>query len=65
MMEPTNIKHQQEAAAEKPWGRILRHRRTLDDSLSSIKGRTDESEMARMYIAGQIEALDWVISYLE
>jgi hypothetical protein len=50
---------------ETPWARILRHRRTLDDSLLSIKGNSKESELARIYIVGQIEAIDWVVRYFE
>lgn len=64
-MEAGNIKDALEQAVETPFGSILRQRRTLDDALSSIKGNTDESELARMYVVGQIEALDWVIRRFE
>lgn len=50
---------------ESPFTKLQRHRSELDRSLSSIKGFTEESKLARMYIVGQIEALDFAMRLFE
>lgn len=50
---------------ESPFAKLQRHRSELDRSLSSIKGFTEESKLVRMYIVGQIEALDFAMRLFE
>lgn len=42
-----------------PWGKIQEQIGNLDKSLKTINGSFEESEKARLYICGQIEALKW------
>ncbi len=42
-----------------PWQRMQEHMHHLDRSLASIDGWSDESNLARTFIIGQIEALKW------
>lgn len=59
-----NAKHPGQAV-ESPFGRMMRHRHELDNVLMTIRGYTDESKLVRMFIVGQIEAMDVAIKFFE
>ncbi len=44
---------------ETPWQKVQAQIRHLDRALTTIDGDFEESEKARLFITGQIEALKW------
>lgn len=50
-----------EAYQDSTFAKIAKQQKALDDALASIEGYTDESNLTRTFIVGQIEALKWVM----
>jgi hypothetical protein len=50
-----------QAAERTPFGKMVDQVDALETALNTIKSGTCESESARAYIVGQIEALRWAI----
>lgn len=54
----------QEGSMPSPHTRISQQIKSLDEALRTINGGFEESEKTRIYIAAQVEALNWAVKVI-